>query len=102
MHSGTTRASTLGFDGEADRALALDAAAAGISVVPEPSRSLDQAQANTLLLRDLRHLLRVVAARRSAVAGRTVRPLDVLSELVDRFRGELEAEAGMPRPRAEG
>lgn len=96
-----TRTLASGSDGETDRELALDAAAAGISVLPEQPHSLDQAKADTLLL-DLRHLLRAKAARRSAATGTTVQPLDARSELVEGLRTKLEAEADMPHPQAEG
>ena len=81
-----------------DREQQLDAAAAGVVLKSEPCQALDQAGADTLLLRDLRRLLRTVAARRSAAAG-TVRPLDVLAGLMERLRAELEAEAAVPPAR---
>lgn len=82
-----------------DREQQLDAAAAGVVLKPEPCQALDQAGADTLLLRDLRRLLRTVAARRSAAAAGTVRPLDVLAGLMERLRAELEAEAAVPPAR---
>ena len=86
---------------DTDREQALDAAAAGVVIKPGPSRALDQAIAGTLLLQDLRRILRAVAARRSEATARTVRPLDVRAGLVERFRDELEAEAAMPRSQKE-
>lgn len=97
MDSGVTSASAACAG--ADREQALDAAAAGVVLKPEPCEALDQARADTLLLQHLRRLLRAVAARRSEATARTVRPLDVLAGLVEGLRDELEAEAAMPRSR---
>ena len=87
----------VGFGAEADRELALDAAAAGLDSISWEQQALDQASADTLLLLDLRRLLRAVADRRSETTATAVRPLDVLAGLVERFRDELEAEAAVPR-----